>query len=532
MGCTRGYTRLGQDAKPRTCYYLTFLGLVIAVLGVVYLYSALVSSGQHSNPAEAQAHSSTFGFPWPQPRLLPFGSKSPYPHQLRNQTFTQEPSPPPIGLSESSEQCRLVQVQMVIRHGSRNPNQGTYDDFTAVLDKLRKHWKNSDSRPDPRVAWLLSYQPHYRTGLSSLTAIGRKDLHRLANRVYHRYKDFWDSLYPVTNSGLVADTRNLVLWHTSSSDYNRTIESMYTFMGELFQEIERSSEVIPSLDEGYQVDIVPRDMDRLLNPHYGCDAWRDISRGPTGKAHIYAERKHLERRHFPAIMSRLKSLLGYSKLTPTDVYTLYKMCAFDNANHPERRQTPCILFEGQEEELAILEYWGEFRYYQQYGYGAIRPFARRLSCVLMESILEEMDQCSTPDLPPLDGRKSCQRGRFWFGHSATIAFLSNYLGLDMDEQGDMSGDVPLDHIRNRTFQSSRMVPFSANIAFELYQCSTNDPSAPKSRYQIRVMRNEEPVVPNHTACDQVTGICQLDQMRWDSSGAQQCDLPKVCHLAT
>ncbi|KAJ1660331.1 hypothetical protein IWQ61_000730 [Dispira simplex] len=532
MGCARGYIRLGQKAKPATRYYLTFLALVIAVLGAVYLYSTLVNSEQRLNPPGVQVHPSTPGLTWPQPRLLPFGSKSPYPHQLRKQTTHWEPFAPLVGPSGASEQCHLLQVQIVIRHGSRNPNRGTYTDFTAVLDKLRKHWNNSADRPDPRVAWLLSYQPHYLTGLSSLTTMGRRDLHQLASRVYHRYQGFWDSLYSATNSGPATDTRSMVLWHTSSSDYNRTVESMYTFMGELFQRIQRSSKVIPSFDEGYQVDIVPRDMDKFLNPHYGCDAWWDTSRGPTGKAYIHAERQHLEQRHFPAIMNRLKSLLGFSELTPTDVYTLYKMCAFDNANYPERRQTPCVLFEGREDELAILEYWGEFRYYRQYGYGAIRPLARRLSCVLMGSILEEMTQCSIPDLQTSDGLKNCRRGRFWFGHSATIAFLSNYLGLDMGDQGDMSGDVTLAHIRNRTFQSSRMVPFSANMVFELYQCNTSASSVSNSRYQIRIMRNEEPVIPNHTACDPVTGMCQLDRMFGEPGGTHQCDLRKMCHLAT
>lgn len=109
---------------------------------------------------------------------------------------------------------------------------------------------------------------------------------------------------------------------------------------------------------------------------------------------------------------------------------------------------------------------------------------------------------------------------FYFGHAETLAPLYAALGLFNDTSPLL--DTNFHDMKNRVFKSSRILPFSANLAMVLYKCDTESSD---TDFGIRFYVNEEPlIIP---ACGDY--VCSYEQVRdIYSQHVDQCHFDNIC----
>lgn len=81
-------------------------------------------------------------------------------------------------------------------------------------------------------------------------------------------------------------------------------------------------------------------------------------------------------------------------------------------------------------------------------------------------------------------------------------------------------------MKDRVFRSSKILPFSANLALVLYKCDYGDEPEPSfNDFVIRFYVNEQPVVV--PACGDY--VCSYNQVRdLYSHHVDNCDFRRVC----
>ena len=114
-----------------------------------------------------------------------------------------------------------------------------------------------------------------------------------------------------------------------------------------------------------------------------------------------------------------------------------------------------------------------------------------------------------------------------FGHAETLAPLYAALGLFKDEP-QLKADNFKEHL-DRKFQSSQILPFSANILLVLYECDAGEDQQMAEDepflYLVKIFVNEKEVeIP---ACNET--ICTYKQFRdFYKNYADHCDFHGLC----
>lgn len=113
-----------------------------------------------------------------------------------------------------------------------------------------------------------------------------------------------------------------------------------------------------------------------------------------------------------------------------------------------------------------------------------------------------------------------------FGHAETLAPLYAGLGLFNDTEKLLRSNFK-NHI-NRKFQAGKILPFSANIAFALFECdSENEADAEddiEDSFYLKILVNEEPVeIP---ACGKT--VCSYKQVKKYYQNFINCDYESIC----
>lgn len=107
-----------------------------------------------------------------------------------------------------------------------------------------------------------------------------------------------------------------------------------------------------------------------------------------------------------------------------------------------------------------------------------------------------------------------------FGHTDTIIPLYTAFGLFNDSQKLLADNYLMN--KNRTFRTSLIGPFSANLGFGLYKCDTT------MAYVIRLFVNEEPVVI--PACEQTS--CLFSEFETYYHHLANCNVKQICEINT
>ncbi|XP_071444237.1 multiple inositol polyphosphate phosphatase 1 [Hetaerina americana] len=388
--------------------------------------------------------------------------------------------------------CEPAQVWMLARHGTRNPSKdelGPLQELNPLRDQIIK---NHETRTDGRLCYpdkenLKNWQ--LRTGktiAATLTKQGRTDMSLLGSRMRTNFPSLFREGYREDR---------YVFRHTQKE---RTKESAEIFANKLF---------------GHDKIVIPPGIknDGLIRSYSNCTTWEDLMENKDGfkEYELFRESEEVQ-----SLLKNVSYRLGFKyNLTLDKIDTMYDMCRYDKSWNLNEASPWCACF--SKEELKVLEYMQDLRYYYEAGYG--HDINIKLGCPLVKDMVDRF-RALAKELE--DGKRSSgtrneqPRGIFYFTHTKALLMLLARLGIAEDEQKLTHTDYR--SAREREWQTSQLSPFSANLVMVFYNCHG-------SQREPQVMMYLQGRKVNYKGCR--VGLCNWKYLE-DKLGpiADKCDL--------
>jgi hypothetical protein len=387
--------------------------------------------------------------------------------------YTGSNSPYPIpkaiapGWTECGEGCELIQVQLLSRHGTRNPKKKEL----VQMDTLQRHV--TQLHPGtlyPEFQWLTQFRvPFDKLQDGQLVQKGRQDLAALAQRDRIRYSPHLDQ--PSANS---------ISFKASST--KRAQESGKAYMGSLF-------------GQGVQPQMITtqsKEQDIELRPFSQCPRVIRDKQSPNvvkllnDSKLLYNDKiaKHISQRIFTS-----------GSVWPTNlIKPAYQMCQYETAF--QGFSGWCQLF--SKWDLEKLEYKEDYKAWYTTGPGA--PVNKHITCPLLTTMFTEMQQA-------LNHQPSAKKFSLRFAHAQTVMAFVATLGLY---------DGILSESSSRKFKVNQITPFAANVRLEVWKKNQG--------VYIRAMINEVPVVLPGCKYE----FCSFDAFLHAQQANVNCDFKQLC----
>ncbi|KNC95822.1 uncharacterized protein SPPG_08762 [Spizellomyces punctatus DAOM BR117] len=386
-------------------------------------------------------------------------------------TYSNAPKPRTKYRRAGEGTCTTVQVQLVARHGTRNPTKGDLKKFTSTLDKLKSYVP-----VDPKLAFLSNFQlPWSDTVAGLLTTQGVQDHVDLAKRIKQRYQ------------AILADPKTLQ-W--ASTNVSRSIASGQSFIRGMVDE--------PNVDTAITAlknAIVPKELDADLRPHEACKNYVDAK---NTQKYLQQPDTQFKSARYPAIILRLANDYQLKGLDEQDITNLFKLCAFENTIQG-KIDGFCSLF--RPDEFIMADFAEDLGFNFVKGYEI--PINEQLACSLVTTVSNNMDKI-------VSNAADAAKGIFKFAHAETIAPIITTLGLFKGDR--LAGNATDEQILSRAFNGKTFSPFAGNVIFELNKCADNS-------YNVRVLSDEVPVVVPGCPSE----VCPLETFKNALKGKIGCD---------
>ncbi|CAJ0832111.1 12355_t:CDS:2, partial [Entrophospora sp. SA101] len=290
-------------------------------------------------------------------------------HQSTKSSYPIKSSTSP--LVKIPDKCELIQLQLVARHGTRNPTFGDIKKFDSLVEKLTNTQQN----------WSHPY--HYsQAGL--LVAKGEEELYLLGKRSRSRYKKFWQN---------ITYDPNIIKFQSSS--VARTGQSGIAYSLGLFTGYGTLS--LLKLQPIY-VSFLPRELDTELSMHRSCPKWVSTLNKSKNKHKLEQEKNYLNF-NVTSISKHLSRKLNIQPpLEPKYLEHIYRICGYDIS-------------------LFDRKYFNDIGYYFLYSYG--NQLNTRLACRFFTGLVNEVEN--------LAFNKSKTKAVLRFAHAETILFIITML---------------------------------------------------------------------------------------------------------
>ncbi|XP_008313191.1 multiple inositol polyphosphate phosphatase 1b [Cynoglossus semilaevis] len=376
-----------------------------------------------------------------------FGTKTRYedvnPHLLRD-VYSVDPSvlKPPL-----NERCSPVHLTAVIRHGTRFPTAKNIRRIQKLSDLVRA--EASRGSPGSWRRWDMWYKEDMD---GQLVAKGWDDLRQLARRLAVLFPD-------LLSQENVRERR--VSFLTSSK--HRCVSSVQAFQ----EGLQRPED--GDVQFSHQVD------DELLRFFERCSSYVEgVEKNRTALQEV-EKFKHGE--EMEAVRRRVAEKLGLPRhrLTPDLVEAAFFLCSYELSI--KTLHSPwCFLF--QEDDAKVLEFKSDLKQFWKRFHGHV--INGLSSCSLFHHVFRTLDKAGRPrrstDAAP-------EPASILVGHAETLLPLLSLLGLFKDKIPPTANNYHTQH--GRSFRSSRIVPYAANLLFVLYDCQRGP--------RLQLLLNESPV---------------------------------------
>lgn len=494
------------------------------------------------------------------------GTKTPYftPAQAHHET----PVPP---------QCELVHINMVARHGVRNPQ---YDDIETIAS-FKQYLDNSFEQLDRELQQLVQnnntngeqhHSQHaqdlqqklqnYETLKQRYKWLFAWTNHSSEEHHHYHYKMPTNVAATTTGKASTAKTTTASEQHYSKGIFHSNFQGELVYQGELehyhlarrmkqkyysdlstpyypgvynfqstqvprcgtsanafaFGLLENTGEVGVSKYQPFFVNMTSLHEDRTLRFFKLCKKY----------VQHYRHSKELLKSptsYFQQMLNTVrknieqKKFFNLIKLNSKHVKILWNLCAFDFAVWGSRHF--CSLFDDR--DVLRMELANDVSDYQLKGYGSKINY--EMSCPLFNHIVGLMDRV-------IKNEHRQQRANFMFAHAETIYPLTCLLGLFKDRK-KLSMKC---YIRKRRkWKATRIAPFASNIAFLLYKCSSaNETSSYQQQqqqppvYRVKLLHNEEEFY--FPGCNEM--YCPLDRVKelYSEYLGDKCNFEKICEV--
>uniref|UniRef100_A0A672J4S0 Multiple inositol-polyphosphate phosphatase 1a n=1 Tax=Salarias fasciatus TaxID=181472 RepID=A0A672J4S0_SALFA len=169
----------------------------------------------------------------------------------------------------------------------------------------------------------------------------------------------------------------------------------------------------------------------------------------------------------------------------------------------------CQLFD--EDDAKVMEYASDLREFWKRGHG--HDINSKASCGLFQHVFSQLDQAADASTP--------LAATVQVGHADTLLPLLTLLGFFKDREPLTSANYA-QHSR-RSFRTSHMMPYAANLLFVLYDCGIGDP-------KLQLLLNEKPVTFPGLTQQRASMPRYQDVKDHYNSLLQDCDFTAECQL--
>ncbi|MED6258452.1 hypothetical protein ATANTOWER_007644 [Ataeniobius toweri] len=386
-----------------------------------------------------------------------FGTKTRYeevkPNVLRDPlTVNTSVLRPPPG-----EFCSPVHLTAVIRHGSRYPTVKNIRRIQRLSELLQKDASRTSEGSTERLQELRSrWEPWYTEDMDGqLVRKGRDDLRFLAQRLA--------TLFPSLLSEENLRKRR-IRFVTSSK--HRCVSSV-----EAFQEGLQQHWGCHDNAPGYSHSVD----DELMRFFELCRGY--VEGVENNRTALLEVEKFKHGKEMEAVRRRIAEKLGLSLhlLTPDLVEAAFFICSYE-LSIKSIHSPWCFLFD--KSDAKVLEYKSDLKQFWKRSYGHV--INSLSSCQLFHHIFRTLDKAGRP-------RRSTEAGpepaSILVGHAETLLPLLSLLGLYKDQTLPTASNYQSQH--GRSFRTSRIIPYAANLLFVLYDCQRGP--------RLQLLVNETPL---------------------------------------
>ncbi|XP_055378734.1 multiple inositol polyphosphate phosphatase 1 [Condylostylus longicornis] len=334
--------------------------------------------------------------------------------------------------------CIQEKVWIMIRHGARWPTVKDIQEMRNLEDlrvEVIRNYEERKTQPSTGAlcmddkfsikTWKLSKNLSTDSFAEKLAPQGYQDMKLIARN----YRRFLPEIFePI-------DERNFDFRYTPTQ---RTQESFKAFAEGILQR---------APDVGPQPEVDP-----VLNPYAGCDRWEEQNKNDksnnASEYNIFINSEIMK-----DTVRRISRRLGFKfALSRAQIDTVWDMCRFEQAWHPNRNSPWCAAF--TPEHVTVLEYAEDLRNYYKVGYG--NELNSRIACSAVQDMVRHLNNSNEPHIAA------------YFTHSANIQLLLTALGIAKDRDALRANNFH--DMKNRNWKSSELAPFASNFAAIKYSC--------------------------------------------------------------
>ncbi|XP_026165691.1 multiple inositol polyphosphate phosphatase 1a [Mastacembelus armatus] len=392
-------------------------------------------------------------------------------------------------LQPPSAQCREIHLTAIIRHGTRYPT-------TKNVKKMQRLYDLVKSRATGKESWLREIQTQWTMWYTEdmdgrLVQKGVNDHKHLAVRLSKlfpslvseenlrggRVKFITSSKHRCVNSTLSFKAGLTELWAIKDQEFDHAVnDALMRFFdncAKFVNEVENNSSSLMELDK--------------------------FKEGPE------------MRRVQEKIADRLR--IQYNNITDDMAEAALYLCAYEFAiktvNSPW-----CRLFD--EVDAQVMEYANDLKQFWKRGYGY--DINSKSSCILFHDVFSRLDKAAIDNR---SGQQVTEAVTVQVGHAETLLPLLTLLGFFKDSEALKSTNYATQ--TQRSFRTSHMLPYAANLLLVLYDCGAGD-------LRLQPLLNEKPVTFPLLAGQQVSMPLYEDVKEHYRELLQGCDFENECQL--
>uniref|UniRef100_A0A3P9PHB5 Multiple inositol polyphosphate phosphatase 1 n=1 Tax=Poecilia reticulata TaxID=8081 RepID=A0A3P9PHB5_POERE len=349
-------------------------------------------------------------------------------------------------LQPPSSQCREIHLTAIIRHGTRYPTAKTVRDMQQLHNIVLNNFTEEQSwLRETLTQWTMWYTEDMD---GRLVQKGVEDLKHLAVRL--------SKLFPT----IISEEKlrgGLIKFITSSK--HRCVNSTLSFKAGL---TEMWLFVHADVEFGHEVN------DALMRFFDHCTRFvQEVDKNSSAVIEVDRFKQGLE---MMRVQKKIAEHLGISSslITYDLAEAAFLLCTYELAvkavNSPW-----CLLFD--EDNAKVMEYASDLREFWKRGYG--HDINSKSSCILFHDLFSRLDKAQVTEVVSVQ-----------IGHADTLLPLLTLLGFFKDA-------VPLTSANyasqaQRSFRTSRMLPYAANFLLVLYDCG-------EEGIRLQPLLNEKPL---------------------------------------
>ncbi|XP_071168730.1 multiple inositol polyphosphate phosphatase 1-like isoform X1 [Mytilus edulis] len=374
--------------------------------------------------------------------------------------------------------CQITNFHYLFRHAARYPSLPWIQKMDNISTVLR-----GDSLVVTKHPFIGNWRtPFPKSKQYQQSVVGDEEMLQLGERFVKRFRNN------------VRKNAGKIMFETTSKD--RTKQSKSKFCLGLENVMGKQS-ITTSTD------------DRLLRYYDYCGKYiKEVDQNNETLTEFY---KFLNGDEMKSVVNKVRQKIGTSEIEPAEIVTIQQICAFELGMF--EKSNWCQFFDM--EDLLIIDYLIDIRNYWEMGYGYNINW--QTSCAYTSRLFKMFRNV-------VNGKRHNEIYPepfvIQFGHTDTIIPLYTAFGLFNNSQKLLADNYLMN--KNRTFRTSLIGPFSANLGFGLYKCDTT------MAYVIRLFVNEEPVVI--PACGQTS--CLFSEFETYYHHLANCNVKQICEINT